>query len=253
MADINQSSALEIPLSRKITDIFIYAVCFCIFLHILAGYTDTPLLGAFCSLGIDSSIPTWYSAFALGFSSFLLALIAYTSHLKKEKFTKHWFFLSLIFLFMSIDEVATIHESLSTAMHKQYAGIQTNELIASFLGINPLLTAHFFYYPWVIFAIPAVLIIGTIYLRFTFALPKKIRSLFIIAGTLFVSGALGIEMFSGYIINIHGTASRSFFWIATLEEIFEMVSIVIFIHALLRYIEEYTTGIRIRIASFRSF
>ena len=43
-----------------------------------------------------------------------------------------------------------------------------------------------------------VLIVGLAYARFLFELPAKTRNLFLIAATLYVEGALGIEMVGGY-------------------------------------------------------
>jgi hypothetical protein len=61
--------------------------------------------------GHDTNIPTWYSSFALFLSSILLAIIATAKKRNKDRYTLHWFFLFGIFLLLSIDEVAMIHES----------------------------------------------------------------------------------------------------------------------------------------------
>jgi hypothetical protein len=66
------------------------------------------------NLATDSSIPTWYASLALLLCSILLAAIAATKKRLGERYARHWGVLSGIFLILSIDEVAAIHETVGT-------------------------------------------------------------------------------------------------------------------------------------------
>lgn len=59
----------------------------------------------------EANVPTLYSSFALLFSSILLTIIA-IAHRKNGSAYLWWLGLAMIFLFLSIDEIASIHELL---------------------------------------------------------------------------------------------------------------------------------------------
>jgi hypothetical protein len=80
----------------------------------------------------------------------------------------------------------------------------------------------------------AIFVLG--YYRFLMLLPRRTRSLFIAAGTIFVGGALGVEAVSGMQASLHGQQNLTYHAIITAEELFEMAGIVVFVYALLDYI-----------------
>lgn len=129
---------------------------------------------------------------------------------------------------MSIDEVVMIHESMSDILGESFKS-----------GI--------FYYSWVIFAIPLIFAFILAYFKFIMDLPPKIRYLFIIAGTVFVMGGLGLEMLSAFYDSLYRTSNLTYNLIMIAEEFLEMLGIVIFIYALLSYLKLYFKDIHISI------
>ncbi len=83
-------------------------------------------------------------------------------------------------------------------------------------------------------------------MKFLISLPKNIRSKLLIAGGIYLFGAIGMEMISGFHVENYG---RDIVYniITTVEEIFEMVGILIFIYALLFYIRTHLNGIQIKL------
>lgn len=75
------------------------------------------------------------------------------------------------------------------------------------------------------------------FLGFIKALPQKTRNLFIKAGTLYVGGALGMELIDGYYAKIYAQNNITYFVLTTIEESLEMFGILVFIYALLSYIK----------------
>jgi hypothetical protein len=68
------------------------------------------------------------------------------------------------------------------------------------------------------------------------SLPPKIRNLFILAGCVYVSGALGCELIEGfYKKNYPGNNSMMGLYVV-IEEVFEMLGITIFVYALLLHV-----------------
>ena len=198
-----------------------------LYLYLIPGYKYTKLI-SFFYVDKESNLPTFYSSLALLFCSVLLAIIAKSKYKNYDKYRHYWKFLSLIFLYLSIDENAKIHE-------------MTAATVRSFLNVS-----GFLYYAWVIPAIILFSLFALIYLKFVLSLPKKIRFLFIFAAAIFVSGAVGIEMIEANFRLIEGKHNLTYAIMATVEETFEMVGIAIFMYALLKYLQQYIEPLKIR-------
>ncbi|MGB8953162.1 MAG: hypothetical protein WCC06_10935 [Candidatus Aminicenantales bacterium] len=97
----------------------------------------------------------------------------------------------------------------------------------------------FLYFSWVIVGAHLVLIFALVYFRFFLALPPKTRFLFGIAGILFVGGSLGMELICGNFVEHSGNSNLTYAILADIEEIMEMVSLVIFISALLSHLKTF--------------
>ena len=196
------------------------------------------------NVGEDASIPTWYSSFALLLCSVLLAAIAAAKKRHNDRFTFHWAALSILFLLMSMDEVATIHEAL---------GESVGVVAELFFDYDP---GGLLYAAWVIPGAIFVLVVALAYLSFFFHLPRKTKLWFLVAGVLFVGGALGMEMLSARLSSFYGWENlenmpnnvKMVIAVQTaLEELFEMLGVVVFIYALLSYAGSYVNEINLRI------
>ncbi|WP_238178428.1 hypothetical protein [Calothrix sp. 336/3] len=77
--------------------------------------------------------------------------------------------------------------------------------------------------------------------KFIINLPRKTRSNFLVAGLIYLSGAIGCELIGGYILD---SRMRGIFYliIITLEESLEMLGIAVFIYGLLSHISYCTSG-----------
>ncbi len=183
----------------------------------------------------EANIIAWYSSSTLLLCSFMLGIIALVKKVNHDSFTLHWGILSFIFLYLSADEAAMLHEIADKPLR---------ELLD--LG-------GFFYYSWIIPAGIAILIFGLAYLKFLFHLPSKTKWLFIIAGGIFVGGAIGMESFSGLYDDMYRQgkiASDGFVIIfETIEESMEMLGIVLFIRALLDYMNSHLETISFSIGN----
>lgn len=165
----------------------------------------------------EKNIPTLYSSFILILSAILLAFIA-TEHKRKGDPALLWFILSAIFIFLSIDEMSSIHENLI-------------EPVRATLNTSGLL-----YYAWVIPYGGAVLVFLALYLGFIMRLQPNIRLLFILSGAIYVTGAIGFELIGGLQASLYGQKNVVYALITTSEELLEMVGIALFIYALNQHI-----------------
>ena len=239
---------------KRITQILGLAVLFLFFAGLAAQIT-TVLWGAegylsvlrLFDVSVESSVPTWYSSVALLLCSVLLAVISLLKKNSGDRYVPHWSILSIVFLYMSVDEVAMIHETLGKNIG--------NYLVATYIDFLPKsFIKSFLTFSWIVPYSILVLIGLLAYLRFLSHLPRKTLLFFLVAGALFLVGALGMEILeSQYIFSLKksrvavvgdkSTWPVDFLvWYAvsrSLEEGLEMLGIVVFIHALLSYVSSY--------------
>lgn len=177
-------------------------------------------------LDLETNVPTFFSVLLLATASFVLAVVTAISKKQKSGRVLEWTILSAGFLFMALDELASIHERMIEPM-RALMGIE---------NLGPL------YYAWVVPAIFAVLIIGVGFINFLIELPAKTRWSFMIAGAMYLTGAVGFEALEG----MFGQGNLAYNVFVTIEESLEMLGVVAFIWALLVYIAEFQVGGRLR-------
>ncbi len=187
----------------------------------LLGYNDTELV-RLVDVGAEANITSWYSSFLLLMSAILLYFISRLKYLDKDPLSKHWAFLSYLFIYLSIDETATIHEMLIKPMREIFH------------------SSGIFYYAWIIIAIPLILLLAILYIRFFYSLPKNIRNQFVLAAILFLVGALGFEMLGGLFLKTEISGIHVLSFLITFEELLENLGVVVFIMALLTFIKMQT-------------
>ncbi|NJK66147.1 MAG: hypothetical protein HC789_02980 [Microcoleus sp. CSU_2_2] len=194
-------------------------------LYFLPGYPSRDYFAKAFSLDAERNVPTVYSVLALLFSSILLAAIAHAKNLDSSRYKHHWKILSFIFLYLSLDEAAQFHEQFIYPMRR-------------------LLNATgFLYFTWVVPIGFLVAIFLLSYTKFLFHLPIATRKLFVAACIFYIGGAIGMEMLGGNKAYHEGTQTIPYVIISTIEESLEMLGIVVFIHALMSYINTYLGGI----------
>ena len=193
--------------------------------HFLPDYPLRDKFALWFYVDSEENVPSLYSSCALMLCSALLATIAYIKQATKKRDVFHWSALSALFLYLFWDEAVSVHETLNDALS----------------GLH--LKGEFFF-AWVIPGAIFVLLCGLVFLRFLTHLPVKTRRLFLTAASIYVAGALGVEMLGGYYADATGmythivepfVPSFPYMVIATLEEFMEMLGIAVFIYALLSY------------------
>ena len=225
---------------KKITRFFVFIATCLILIHIpLQIYRvsteggDTLFgLGFLFDLDHEQSFPAFYSSVALLFSSILLGIV-YLAKLKtKATFSNHWLSMATIFLFLSLDEALLFHERL-TPPFKEF-----------------LHASGFLYSTWIVPYAILVIAFVSVFLEFIFHLPKKTRREFVIAGLVFVMGAIGFESISAIRYDALQTTIDPFYiLLSTIEEALEMAGVILFIHALTSYIHSELPDLRIIFSS----
>jgi hypothetical protein len=230
---------------KKLALVFTLVVLSLILAHVGVQYLKffqghNYLLGFERQLNLDNenNLPTWYSSSALLLSAILLAVIGLANKREGNPYANQWLVLAAIFLYLSLDEAASLHEMAGRLL-------------------KPMLQAAgyfhgFLYFTWVVFGAIFVLIVALAYLRFLAALPAKTRYLFLIAGTLYVGGALGIEILGARYTYFYGAENFTYTMFVTVEEGFEMLGVVVFLYALLSHLGSSLSSVRILVNNEQS-
>lgn len=180
-------------------------------------------------LGQGSNIPDWYESATLLLCALLLAAIAFLKQRRGESFVIRWWLLALLFLGLSVDEATEAHQVL---VHLLQAALDAS-------GLNN--------FTWEIPVAVCALLLALVYVRFLAALPRKTCVVFLVAGVIYVSGALGLEMVGGWYLAENGQPDFTLALISTAEEFFEMLGVVIFVYSLTDYLSLHVKDVRLSI------
>ena len=182
------------------------------------------------NLDRELNFPTWYSALMLASCAILLKIIAIGKKQQGDRYTKDWQLLSVIFCWMAIDEVVSIHEILIIPEVSEALNLP-----------------WFLHSMWVIPGIVFVAWFAKRYSKFVRHLPSDSKRHFIIAGCTYVGGALIMEMLGSYFAESIGQQHIVYALIATVEELLETIGVVLFIRALLHYLYKWAERLNLQI------
>ena len=162
-------------------------------------------------MNYEQSVPAYFSASLLMASALLFYFLHRSSG--ETPVRHHWLILSLVFLFLAVDEATGLHELL----------IQP---VRTLLG-----TSGVFAYAWVIPYGIGVILLGLYLLPRIVRLHAFVRLLFFLSAAIYVSGALGMEMLAGHTGLDGHTRSLAFEILTTTEELMEMSGLILLIYA----------------------
>ena len=185
--------------------------------------SDGFLIRLLC-LKYECNLPTWFISAVQLLCALQLTMIAFVKRKMQAPYAWHWTFLAIIFYYISVDELVRIHEYGSDWFHET--------------GV--------FYYGWVIPAGIIVLVLGACYAGFLWHLPRRSRFQFILAATIFVGGAVGVEMILGYWASMAGESNIMWSMIAFVEEAMEILGMTLFFIALAEYVSRESVRISIQ-------
>lgn len=167
---------------------------------------DHPAL-SLCSLSYEGNLPSWYASVLPLVCAGLLAWISAGEAGDRA----HWRALAFGFLYISIDEACGFHELLGALFD----------------------TRGVLHFGWVIPAAGIVLVVGLSYLGFLRRLDRATARRFVLAGGLYVAGALLLELPLGWWTEQYGDDSLGYALIDWCEETLEFTGLTVFAAALL--------------------
>jgi hypothetical protein len=159
----------------------------------------------------EANLPTWYSSGLLLVAAAIHAVVALVAQRREDRWARHWWALAILFVALSLDEAAMIHE------------LPIDRLREAFDASGIL------YEAWVV---PGALVAGVVALsfaRFLKALRPPIAAGYLLAGALFVAGAIGVEMVTAVIADGRGRDTLMYVAAVSVEELLEMIGVTVLI------------------------
>jgi len=178
---------------------------------------------AMLDLDEEESFGTWFSAIILLLTGRLLLAHAATVRRAGARWYAWWLVLAIGFHFLSIDEVAGMHEYLNSVLEETSTDSAWTDVALGGLGL-----------------------VAVAYLPFLVGLRRRTAVLFVIAGLIYAGGAVGVERWTG-----DDVKSLSYNMWTTLEEGMEMVGVIVMIYAVLDHMRG-TQGTELRLDLLRS-
>ncbi len=166
----------------------------------------------------EANVPTWFESITLVLAAGLLEVAARVRRSVRDGRWTCWRVLSSGFLFLSLDEIASIHERfrLPIEMLRNVPAFRAFSWVVPGAVLVALLFA--FFRPW---------------LR---TLPERTRNGLLLAGTVYVAGAVGFEALGGIAAMTVGMDSWTYVATDTLEETLEMTGTLLLIVTMLEYL-----------------
>lgn len=166
----------------------------------------------------EGNVPTWLTINLLLVAALLCVGIAAVHFREHSRWRWHWTVLGTTFAYLSLDELAALHERAIPVM-------------AQVVEARGVLT-----YAWVVLAAPLVLVFALAYLPFLRALPRRVAAWLVLSGAVLVTGALGMELVGGWVVSEgDGDRSAAYIWITSIEELLEMGGLLVCLYALMQY------------------
>jgi len=173
----------------------------------------------------EDNIPAYFSFALLFAGAVLLAVIARRQPAEMRPRRIYWAGLSLIFTYLSLDEGFEIHE-------------RVGNLTARWLGAHQLQL-----YSWLIPYAIAMVVFLALYARFLFQLPPADQKRIVLAGFVYVMGAVVFEALGAWFVDVYHTEHAWLYDIeSAIEETLEMTGSILFIYALMKYIEAHISS-----------
>jgi hypothetical protein len=177
----------------------------------------------------EANIPNWYSTVLLFGAAGILVVIAGVKLAMHDRYRFHWAGLAIIYSLLSLDEAASLHNSLSSVMH-------------SLTHSNSLGFAA-----WAVPAVAFAALLGVVYAKFLWSMPPRVRIMIIVAAVIYVTGAAGLEVSEAIFEKLNITEHMAYVAFWTIEELFEMFGTSLFIFAMLTYMRTKMDDVKLSI------
>lgn len=180
------------------------------------------------SLSYEHNLPTWFASSLLLACALAAGAIARSCAARapspagdpdargEGRWRRHWWGVTAVFAYASLDEATELHEHLG----------------------GHLSTGGVLYFNWVIPAAALLVALAAVFLRFVRALPAVTRRRLVIAGAIYLGGAVAMELPLGWWVERAGPDGLGYALIDWIEETLELVGASLALVALVAHRQE---------------
>jgi hypothetical protein len=200
----------------------------------------------------EGNFANWYESVTLLAAALLLATIGIVTRKSQGRYHRHWLGLSFIFLFVSIDEAAQIHETTVAPILAHFRHSSSRQARAGATGahsasVKPVPADAAMAEPaeaggvrekasWMPLYLVVLAAVTALYLRFYFSLAPRVRVALAVAAFLYVGGAVGVELIYERLAEQLGDQALICQVITTGSEWMEMAGVAVFIYGLMTHL-----------------
>lgn len=172
------------------------------------------------NFNVKTSIPTLYSTFIIGICAFLLFFIARKERESRENY-RVWYAIATVFSLLAIIKIIPIRRVFYFFIHYYFK-----------LSLAKTITV-------LLILIFVLVVVFAIYhcMKLIKNLPVSIRPYFILSFVIFFIGNIVLDQIGNVIFHKFGKYYYLYAISYTIEELFEMIGVVVFIYSLTLYIK----------------
>jgi len=210
---------LRIPLLRwlwLIAGVMLLGHVVTLYLYVEHGVSRDWGIPRHFDLNAEGNFASWYEAFPLLIAAVLTLALASHYRAQAAPLAGRWGALSALFLFMSIDEAAQLHDLFTGPLRRRLD-----------------LDFGAFYFAWLLPAVVFLAFCAWYFAPLIRSLPGAIRIRLLAAAAVYFGGAVVVEMVSGFVAE-YGRRSTPYLAVLTFEETCEIVGLLIGVGALFR-------------------
>ncbi len=176
-------------------------------------------------LSAEDNVPTLYSSFLMWIIAIVAFGIGLASRARKLGGVSAWIGIAVLFVFLGIDESASLHERISDPLREALGGV-----------------GGFLYFAYVLPYGTALGLLTAVYAPFVLRLPTATRRKLVVSAALYVTGALLLEAVGGRHYETMEVRDAPYILMITIEELLEIAGLSLFLCAELDYIVERLGG-----------
>lgn len=213
------SPSVSITLKRGV-QFFLLAFVVLLAFHLVAlflihviHYDDAPRFVDFFHFSYEDNAPTLYSVLLI----LVGAAACFAVSRQDVPDQKYWLALSIIFSYLALDELVSIHERVGLLIELTFS------------------TSGFFHNAWIIPGAILVVILAIFFLGWLRRLPRRIALGFTISAVLYLTGVIFLEGLEGWWVSNIGR-DLAYDLIVTVEESLEMLGVITFSYFALKYL-----------------
>lgn len=171
------------------------------------------------NLDQEGGLPAWFSSTLMLLCAVLMLLLRFDASRVGRRDAAGWTGLGVIFLLLSLDESASLHEQLTGPLRT----------MLSATGI--------FYFAWVVAGLAVVAFLSVIYLPFVLRLQRSVSRRLLLSAAIFVSGVIGMEMVGGWVVETYDHPPV-YSLVMLIEETLELLGLTLLFSTMVSYVGE---------------